>query len=88
MTVTPPTKERLGFPLLITVLAVAFGTNFGIYNNAVVNNLKPMFIDYMNRTSPVDWLVGPDVSFIDIFLQNYLSLKFELIIKIISTTFV
>src|SRR4051794_38192185 len=50
-------KENKLKPILIlTVLAVALGTNFGIYNSSVVNNLEPSVFDYINQTGEGSWI--------------------------------
>jgi len=57
-----PEHQNLKVTVVVTVLAVALGTNFGIYNNAVVNNLQSVLELYINTTRPVRWLVGSKVS--------------------------
>uniref|UniRef100_A0A915JZB6 Major facilitator superfamily (MFS) profile domain-containing protein n=1 Tax=Romanomermis culicivorax TaxID=13658 RepID=A0A915JZB6_ROMCU len=51
-------RSPLKLTLTITVLAVAFGTNVGIYNVPVVNNLKQVIVDHINQTRPMKWLFG------------------------------
>uniref|UniRef100_A0A915JZ29 Major facilitator superfamily (MFS) profile domain-containing protein n=1 Tax=Romanomermis culicivorax TaxID=13658 RepID=A0A915JZ29_ROMCU len=55
-------KSSMKITLIFTVLAVAFGTNFGIYSTSVVNNLKPPIVEYMNETKPMKWLAGNGTS--------------------------
>lgn len=49
-------EEKLKPTLYIAVIAVALGTNFGIYNSSVVNNLEPQIADYLNRTGEGQWI--------------------------------
>lgn len=39
------------FPVIFIVTVVIGGTSFGLYNTAVVNNLYPIVVDYLNDTN-------------------------------------
>lgn len=49
-------QEKMKPVLIITVIAVALGTNFGIYNSSVVNNLEPAVWNYINETQNGMWI--------------------------------
>src|SRR3569832_426351 len=49
-------KSRLSSTLLSTVISVSFGTNFGIYNTSVANNLQPVVVRHINETMSAPWL--------------------------------
>uniref|UniRef100_A0A915K0B4 Major facilitator superfamily (MFS) profile domain-containing protein n=1 Tax=Romanomermis culicivorax TaxID=13658 RepID=A0A915K0B4_ROMCU len=59
---SPHKRSSVKVTLIITVLAVAFGVNGGIYNIPVANNLRPFLIEHINESRPMHWLTSGNKS--------------------------